>query len=202
VSLFHRRCGGSLITAAIMHQGSCYPHTVEEIPLLIALATHDDLAGIHRTNLLGQVFAAASAGLANLPARADVLAARGLDLTETDDERSVRQAVERHLPELWQRWDRESEGTRLALAYLAAVFPEHAAPLTDGIQELHGIWPATSRAEGLTLCLALATNDDAAANAAIDRISDWIHTTLLRAGSPLAPTHARGLALLEDLLFQ
>lgn len=149
------------LTDAMMHQGSCYPHTVEEIPLLIALATHDGLAGIHRTLLLGHVFIAASAGLANLPARADQLAARGLDLTETDDEHSVRQAVGHRLPQLWQRWDRESPGARLALAYLAAVYPEQAAPLTGEIRELHGTWPGTSCADGLALCLAIATGDDA-----------------------------------------
>jgi hypothetical protein len=184
----------------VMHQGSCYPDTVEAVPLLVALATHEHVYDSERAYAMEFLFAGASYGPRSLSRCADQAAALGEEFGESDGARLTREAVQAHGGTLFARWDQEVGPVRMALAALAAALPEQAAAASvlPALAEFAGRWPGTKRAAALGLALAAARGDDEATLAEISAIEAWHWQGPLAGGSPLAEPRARALCLLED----
>ena len=109
------------------------------------------------------------------------------------------EAVGACVSELFACWDRRSEGVRMSMARLAAVFPEQAAasPIMADLAAFAERWPGTRRAAALRLVLA-AGADDAATTAEITVIQAWHWRGPLAGGSLPAPAQTRALMLLFD----
>jgi hypothetical protein len=184
----------------VMPQDSCYPDTVEAVPLLVELATRDDVTDDVRNYACFLLFSGASNGLRMIAVAADQFVAQGEEFIEYDAARLTREAVGARVGELFARWDRRSESVRMSTARLAAVFPEQAAasPIMTDLAVFAERWPGTRRAAALRLALAAARADDAATIAEITAIEAWHWRGPLAAGSPLAPPQARALMLLFD----
>ncbi|MFE6226299.1 hypothetical protein [Streptomyces sp. NPDC057854] len=183
---------------AVMHQGTCYPHTAEEIPLLAGLAGHADVRPAHRALFLTFLYEAATIGLRLAASGADRRVALGLPLEETADERAARRAVEAAAPRLLDRWDGEDEAVRFALAGLAAA-TRHGAS-RPRVRRLAEHWPAGPRADTLRLVLALTAPGDAEVVTVLRDMAGSGTLPPRRIPSPLAPPRGAALVLLKPLL--
>lgn len=187
---------------AAMHQGTCYPHTAQEIPLLAALAAHDGVHPVHRAVLVTFLTEAGTIGSRLVAADADRRVALGLALEEHEDERAARSAVEAAAPELLERWDGECEAVRFALAALAAVCPEAARP-SGVIPRVHALAedsPDPHRAVAARLAARLAENAPDALPAALQEAMANAPDPDRGLPSPYAPVRGACLTVLKSML--
>ncbi|MFE1782946.1 hypothetical protein ACFW9F_10220 [Streptomyces sp. NPDC059506] len=183
---------------SVMHQGTCYPHTADEIPLLAGLACHEDIRPAHRALFTTFLFEAATIGQRLAASGADRRVALGLSLEETADELAARHAVEAVAPYLLDRWDSEDEAVRFTLAALAAA-TRHSASDTR-IRHLAERWATGPRTDALRLAAALAETDD---TAVVTVLRSMVESGVIPPGkvpSPLAPTRGAALNLLKPLI--
>ncbi|MEV0645411.1 hypothetical protein AB0I28_09115 [Phytomonospora sp. NPDC050363] len=145
---------------AFMHQGTCYPHTASEVPLLAALAARDDVHPGLRAILVDFLFLAATVGCRLAAADADRRDSLGLPHDEDAGEVAAREAVEACAPALFDRWDHECEAVRFSLALLAAACPDETAPVAE-IRAWADAEGDSPRAGILRLTVALADDDPA-----------------------------------------
>ncbi|MFH9042780.1 hypothetical protein ACH4FA_25990 [Streptomyces sp. NPDC017966] len=183
---------------SVMHQGTCYPHTADEIPLLAGLAGHEDIRPAHRAVLTTFLFEAATIGQRLAASGADRRVALGLPLEETVDELAARRAVEAAAPYLLGRWDSEDEAVRFTLAALAAA-TRHSASSTR-IRHLAERWTTGPRRDALRLAAVLAEADDAEVATVLRDIVESGVVPPSRVPSPLAPTRGAALNLLTSLV--
>ncbi|MFI2424086.1 hypothetical protein ACH5A7_08260 [Streptomyces sp. NPDC018955] len=183
---------------SVMHQGTCYPHTAEEIPLLAGLACHEDIRPAHRAVLTTFLFEAATIGQRLAASGADRRVALGLPPEETADELAARRAVEAAAPYLLDRWDGEDEAVRFTLAALAAA-TRHSAS-SARIRHLAERRPAGPRTDALRLAAVLAEADDAEVATVLRGIVESGAVPPRRVPSPLAPTRGAALNLFKPLV--
>jgi len=183
---------------SVMHQGTCYPHTADEIPLLAGLAGHEDIRPAHRAVFTTFLFEAATIGQRLAASGADRRVALGLPLEETADELAARHAVEAAAPYLLGRWDDEDEAVQFTLAALAAA-TRHSASSTR-IRHLAERWATGPRTDALRLAAALAGTDDAEVATVLRGIVESGAIPLRGVPSPLAPTRGAALDLLKPLI--
>ncbi|MEW2622584.1 hypothetical protein [Streptomyces sp. NPDC048106] len=183
---------------SVMHQGTCYPHTADEIPLLAGLACHEDVRPAHRALFTTFLFEAATIGRRLTASGADRRVALGLPLEETADELAARHAVEAAAPHLLSRWDGEDEAVQFTLAALAAA-TRHSASRAC-IRHLAERWTTGPRTDALRLAAALARSDDVEVAAVLRGIAESGAIRPHRVPSPLAPTRGAALNLLKTLV--
>ncbi|WP_406421980.1 hypothetical protein OH809_14630 [Streptomyces sp. NBC_00873] len=183
---------------SVMHQGTCYPHTADEIPLLAGLACHEDIRPAHRAVFTTFLFEAATIGQRLAASGADRRVALGLPLEETADELAARHAVEAAAPYLLGRWDSEDEAVQFTLAALAAA-TQHSAS-SARIRHLAERWATGPRTNALRLAAALAETDAAEVATVLRSIVEGGVVRPNKAPSPLAPTRGAALNLLKPLV--
>ncbi|WP_146229026.1 hypothetical protein [Streptomyces sp. NWU339] len=183
---------------SVMHQGTCYPHTADGIPLLAGLAAHEDIRPAHRAVFTTFLFEAATIGQRLAASGADRRVALGLPLEEREDELEARHAVEAAAPYLLDRWDSEDEAVQFTLAALAAA-TRHSAS-SARILHLAERWSTGPRTDALRLAAALAGTDSAEVATVLRGIVESGVIRPDKVPSPLAPTRGAALDLLKSLV--
>jgi hypothetical protein len=110
----------------------------------------------------------------------------------------VREAVQAITPELLARWDVEPPACQLALAVLAAEFPEHGAAVVDKITQAAGEHRGTQPGEYLMLARHLISGDATAALASATAIACW-NEDVLRGWMVYCDVFAPGLRAMQIL---
>ncbi|MGA5005389.1 hypothetical protein ACPCDX_10355 [Streptomyces koyangensis] len=183
-----------------LHQGTCYPHTAGNIPLLAGLAAYKDVRPAHRAVLISFLYEAATVGRRLAASEADRRVALGLPFEETPDEHAARRAVDVAAPPLLDRWDSADEAGRYALATLAAATGHSAS--RPRVLRLARRWATGPRSHALRLAAALAGGDDTEAAAALREVVASGGVGPLAAPSPLADTRGGALTVLSSLAEQ
>ncbi|WP_285590791.1 hypothetical protein [Herbidospora sp. NBRC 101105] len=187
---------------AVLHQGTCSPHTAEQVPLLAGIVGHDQVAAPYRAFLLFLLAEAGTVGRRLAARDADRRSALGLGFGQNAEETTAQNAVAAVAPALLRRWPEECEAVRCGLAFLAAGFPDsaRAAGVIEPIAEMAAACAERHRAAMMRLAHALASADGEALRA---RYSEAIAGTPVRLTgipSPVAPATAAGLHILHLML--
>jgi hypothetical protein len=183
---------------SVMHQGTCYPHTADEIPLLAWLAVHEDIRPAHRAVFTKFLFEAATIGERLAASGADRRVALGLSLEETADELAARHAVEAVAPYLLDRWHSQSEAVQFGLAALAAA-TRHGG-VGPRIRRLAERWTEGPRTDALRLAAALAEADPVELSTVLRSIVESGSVPPGRVPSPLAPARGAAFNLLRSMV--
>lgn len=183
---------------SVMHQGTCYPHTADELPLLAGLAAHEHVRPAHRAYFTTFLFEAATIGQRLAASGADRRVALGLPLEETADELSARHAAEAAAPYLLGRWDTEDEAVQFSLAALAAATRQGASGAR--IRHLAERWATGPRTDALRLAAALAEGDTDEVGTVVRGIVESGVVAPDKVPSPLAPSRGAALTLLKPLV--
>lgn len=144
-----------LVGDDILHQGSCYSATGPAMPFLARLITSDALPFHQAMDVYDVLLYAATRHSADLLADADRAAARHRSLRPAEWSAAVYEAVGTCVPALLKRWDHESEPTRVVLAALAGLYPDHGAAATDEIRAMAETYAGTDVGTFVALILAL-----------------------------------------------
>lgn len=178
-----------------MHQGSCYDHTAREVPLIAALAAHDDVRPALRATLVDFLFLAATAGRRFAAADTDRRDSLGLSQDEDAEERSAREAVEASAPALLARWDDESEAVCFALALLAAACPRQGRHLAGEITAWAESEGDSPRSTMLRLAAALAADSPELEAVLAGALAEGFGRA---PANPAEPAEGTALGLLEE----
>jgi len=190
------------VQQSAIYQDACSPHSVEGVSLLAGIAVHDDVDPQHRVRSMVRLFEAATFGQRRAATEADRRHTLGSPTTETEDEHSVRLAVEATAPSLFDRWDQESEAAQFGLAALAAACPA-AARASDAVERVRGLtsrWTEAQRVDAMRFALALAEESEEGQKALLDRYLQRGHLRPSQLPSPDAPTRGALLELLWGLV--
>jgi len=190
------------LSDAVLHQGTCSPHTAEQIPLLAGLIEHEQIAAPCRAFLLLLLGESGTVGRRLAAQDADRRSALGLGSVQSPDEAAAQHAVEAVAPALLRRWPGECEAVRSGLAFLAAAFPAGArtAGIIQPIAEMAATSSEHHRATMLRLAHALASADDAALRSTYSAAIASTPVELTGIPSPAAPATAAGLDIMHRML--
>lgn len=185
-----------------IYQDSCFPHSVEAVPLLAGIAVHDDVHPQARVRSVVRLFEAATIGRRRAALEADRRHALGLPMTETDEESAVRLAVEDSALSMFDPWNQDSEAGQFALAALAAACPA-AARDTGAVERVRGLsdrWAEEPRADAMRFALALAEDEPAEVKAVLNSCLQRGRLRPSEVPSPYAPAQGALLELLWGLV--
>ncbi|MFI0366439.1 hypothetical protein ACH35V_01085 [Actinomadura sp. 1N219] len=190
------------LSDAVLHQGTCSPHTAEQIPFLTGIIEHEQVAAPFRAFLLLLLTEAGTVGRRLAAQDADRRSALGLGSVQSPDETAAQNAVEAVAPALLRRWPGECEAVQSGLAFLAAAFPDRAqtAGIIQPIAELAATSSEHHRTAMLHLAHALASADEAALHATYSAAIASTSIRLTSIPSPTAPATAASLDVLHRML--
>jgi hypothetical protein len=176
-----------LIGDNLLHQGSCYSATAPALPFLTRLICSGAVPARQRLDLYVTLLFAADCLLADLLVDADAADLTGREPQHGPWALDVHRTVGDQVAELVTRWDAEPPRCRLALAALAALFPESGRRLTAEIAALAEECAGTSQGAVLSLAHALVSGDEARAEELAARAVEAPGLTVaVRAGHVLA----------------
>jgi hypothetical protein len=182
---------------ALIHQGTLYPATAPALTVLGRLAAAGSLEAASRRDIYTLLFEAARQLREDLIADTDRAHAEGRQPRPQRWAGPVRQAVQAVTPEILARWDSEPSACRLALAVLAAEFPEYGAAVADRIAQTADEHRGTQTGELLTLARHLNSGEATKALATAMAIACWSQD--IRAGWIDDDSIAPGLRAIQVL---
>jgi hypothetical protein len=161
------------LVPTLVHQGTLYPATAPALTILGRLAAAGSLEAAKRRDIYILLFEAAGQLREDLIADTDRAHASGRPPRPQRWAAHVRQAVQSITPELLARWDAEPSACRLALAVLAAEFPEHGTAVAGKIAQAADEYRGTQAGEHLTLTRHLIQDQATMALATAMAIACW-----------------------------
>ncbi|MBL7498748.1 hypothetical protein I6A81_21390 [Frankia sp. CN7] len=183
----------------LLHQGTCYSATAPALPFLTRLITSGALPSKRRLDLYCQLLWAAGQGGHSLTWDADLAVVQGRPPAPAKWTQEVHATVGEQVPALLARWDVEPPANQAALAFLAGLYPHHAASVIDQIASLAERFEGTQPGVYLDLAVALARADDNRALAIASDIAMWHDDADLAClDSPAVSTAVKAGCILVD----
>jgi len=162
-----------LVFNRLVHQGTCYSATAPALVALARLAASGALPAAKRRDIYVALQWSAWQYHADIIDGRDVAAVYGREPQPSRWAAQVRDAVSSVTPGLLARWASEPSACRLALAALAATFPDHGQAVARQMAVMAGEYAGTQAGAYTRLAHQLVSRDMGGAMSTVAEIVFW-----------------------------
>lgn len=162
-----------LIFNRLVHQGTCYSATAPALVALARLAESGALPAAKRRDIYLALQWSAWQSCADIIDASDAAAACGREPQPSKWAAQVKEAVSSVTPGLLARWASEPSACRLALAVLAATFPDHGQAVARQMAVMADEYAGTQTGAFTRLAHQLVSRDMVGAMSTAAEIACW-----------------------------
>jgi hypothetical protein len=164
---------GDLVFGRLVHQGTCYSATAPALVVLARLAASGALPAAKRRDIYLALQWAAWQSYADIIDDRYAAAACGREPQPSRWAAQVRDAVSSVTPGLLARWASEPSACRLALAVLAATFPDHGQAVARQMAVMADEYAGTQAGAFARLAHQLVSRDMGGVMSTVAEIACW-----------------------------